>query len=68
MNRKTKIKIIRHIWYTLYVAVEFSSLALLAGNRSGIGVMLVVLIWITMTIINCYVDLIKENEEDNDNA
>lgn len=64
MSRKTKIKLLRVIIYTMYVIIEFIALAMLACQYRNLISIAIILIWVMMTLIICYVNLIEVKEED----
>lgn len=64
MSRKTKIKLLRIIIYSMYVIIEFIALAMLACQYRNLISIAIVLIWVMMTLIICYVNLIEVKEED----
>ena len=64
MSRKTKIKLLRIIIYSMYVIIEFIALAMLACQYRNLISISIVLIWVMMTLIICYVNLIEVKEED----
>ncbi len=64
MSRKTKIKLLRVIIYSMYVIIEFIALAMLACQYRNLISIAIVLIWVMMTLIICYVNLIEVKEED----
>lgn len=64
MSRKTKIKLLRVIIYSMYVIIEFIALAMLACQYRNLISIAIVLIWVMMTLIICYVNLIELKEED----
>lgn len=64
MSRKTKIKLLRVIIYAMYVIIEFIALAMLACQYRNLISIAIVLIWVMMTLIICYVNLIEVKEED----
>ena len=64
MSRKTKIKLLRILIYSMYVIIEFIALAMLACQYRNLISISIVLIWVMMTLIICYVNLIEVKEED----
>ena len=64
MSRKTKIKLLRVIIYSMYVIIEFIALAMLACQYRNLISIAIILIWVMMTLIICYVNLIELKEED----
>lgn len=64
MSRKTKIKLLRVIIYSMYVIIEFIALAMLACQYRNLISIAIILIWVMMTLIICYVNLIEVKEED----
>lgn len=63
MSRKTKIKLLRIIIYSMYVIIEFIALSMLACRYRDLISIAIVLVWVMMTLIICYVNLIEVKEE-----